>query len=127
MFIEKCKQLELKDFEIEETYDLISRAKHLGKEKVIQTQFHVLQLIESMISIISVVTIILKFNNLIWMVILIVPIISTFTNMKLGKYSYQIERMNITTNRRVNYINYLLINNIATKEIIRRTMEFRTK
>ncbi len=118
MFIEKCKQLELKDFEIEETYDLISRAKHLGKEKVIQTQFHVLQLIESMISIISVVTIILKFNNLIWMVILIVPIISTFTNMKLGKYSYQIERMNITNNRRVNYINYLLTNNIAIKEII---------
>lgn len=117
-FIEKCKHIQLKDFETEETYDLIIRANNLGKEKVIQTQFHVLQLIESVISILSVISIVLRFNNLIWMIILVVPVISTFANMRLGKYSYQIERMNITNNRQVNYINYLLTNNIAIKEII---------
>src|SRR5699024_9818946 len=117
-FIEQCKHIQLKDFETEETYDLITRANNLGKEKVMQTQFHVFRLIESIISIITVISIILKFNNLIWTVILIVPIISTVTNMKLGKYSYRIERMNITNNRKADYINYLLTNNIAIKEII---------
>lgn len=117
-FVKKCNQMQLKDFETEETYDLIARANNLGKEKVMQTQSHVLQLIESIVSIISVISIILKFNNLIWTVVLIVPFISTVINMKLGKYSYQIERKNITNNRQVSYINYLISNNIAIKEII---------
>lgn len=117
-FIEKCKQMQLKDFETEETYDLVARANNLGKEKVMQTQSHVLQLIESVVAIISVISVILKFDNLIWTVVLIIPFISTLANMKLGKYSYQIERKNITNNRQVSYINYLLSNNIAIKEII---------
>ena len=117
-FIKKCKQMELKDFETEDTYDLIARASNMGKEKVIQTYTHVLQLTESIVAIISVISIILKFNNLIWVGILIVPFFSTFANMKLGKYSYQIERDNIKNNRQVSYINYLLSNNIAIKEII---------
>jgi ABC-type multidrug transport system fused ATPase/permease subunit len=117
-FITKCSKLPLKDFESEKTYDAISRANELGKNKVIDMYFNILQLVESIISILAVVIIVLQIDRILWLIILIIPVISTIMNIKIGKFAYNLEKNNIEHSRQKNYINYLLTNNIAIKEII---------
>ena len=117
-FITKCSKLPLSDFENENTYDAISRANELGKNKIIDIHFNILQLVESIVSILAVVTIVLQIDRILWFIIFIIPVISTVMNIKIGKFAYNIEKSNIEFSRQKNYINYLLTNNIAIKEII---------
>lgn len=47
LFLEKCKNLELKDFEDEHSYNIISRANELGREKIYGLYINLLALLQS--------------------------------------------------------------------------------
>jgi ABC-type multidrug transport system fused ATPase/permease subunit len=117
-FVTKCSELDLEDFEDEQTYNLISKVQNLGQSKLINVYFHFMELIQSLISIIAIISLILSFDNIYWIIILLVPIVSFFVNRKLGRYSYEVEKNNTIISRKADYIKYLITNNIAIKEII---------
>ncbi|MTI49025.1 ABC transporter ATP-binding protein [Sporosalibacterium faouarense] len=115
--LNKCKFLGLKDFENSEIYNTLSRAKIEGQTKVYIAYRNILSIITQIASIISVAAIILSWNSYIFLLAFITPIISTLINTRIGyrNYKMRMERMNEV--RKTTYINYLLTNNIACKEI----------
>lgn len=116
--MEKCNQLELKDFETEESYALLNRANDLGKEKILQSYRHFLSLLQSILAIFSIAYLLFSFHTYQWMVILLIPVISSIVNIHLGRLSYQMEQSNVELIRESNYLNYLMTNDISAKEII---------
>lgn len=116
--LEKCKYLQLKDFEDEHIYDIINRANEMGRTKIYGLYVNLLSLVQSITAIAAIYTIIMNVNKYLFLLVLIVPIISTFANIIIGKRNYEILKKRTTKNRQLSYINYLLTNNIAIKEIL---------
>ncbi|WP_274969635.1 ATP-binding cassette domain-containing protein [Lachnoanaerobaculum orale] len=117
-FLVKCGTLPLKDFENENTYELLMKANELGKVKILDIFFNFLQLIECILSMVSVSAVLINIDGFLWSLITIVPIISALVSIKAGKYIYEKEKKNVIYQRKSDYLNYLLTNNIAIKEII---------
>lgn len=117
-FLAKCGTLPLKDFEDENTYELLMKANELGKVKILDIFFNFLQLIECILSMVSVSAVLINIDGFLWSLITIVPIISALVSIKAGKYIYEKEKKNVIYQRKSDYLNYLLTNNIAIKEII---------
>lgn len=118
IYIDKCNELTLDDFENEKIYDELSKAKELGKDKIIEVYYKLLALFESIVTITSVISVILNFSNVSWLLIFLVPIVSMLVNLKLGKEFFITEKMNVNHLRRAEYLSYLMTTNIAIKEII---------
>lgn len=116
--LEKTKDLRLKDFEDAQTYDSINRANEIGKSRIFGIYRNILVLLESVLSVMSIYTVIMGMDKKLFLLVLILPIVSTVVNMKLGKKNYNMLRKRTPRNRKLSYINYLLTNNIAIKEII---------
>jgi len=116
--LEKCKYLGLKDFEDEHIYNVITRANEMGRTKIYGMYINLLSLVESLIAILSIYIAIININKYLFLLVLIVPILSTFTNITIGKKNYDIQKKRTKKNRQLSYINYLLTNNIAIKEIL---------
>lgn len=116
--LEKCKQLSLKNFEDKHIYDIINRATGTGRGKIYELYINLLSLIQSIVAILAVYMVILNVNKFLFLLILIVPIISTCVNIIIGRKQYDLIKRRTTQNRKLSYINYLLTNNIAIKEIL---------
>ena len=114
-FLVKCGTLPLKDFENENTYELLMKANELGKVKILDIFFNFLQLIECILSMVSVSAVLINIDGFLWSLITIVPIISALVSIKAGKYIYEKEKKNVIYQRKSDYLNYLLTNNIAIK------------
>jgi len=115
--LEKCKELRLQDFEDAEIYNILGRAEMEGQAKVYITYTNILMIITQIASVVSISSIILSWNSYIFLLIFITPIISTIVNTRIGyiNYKMRMERMNEV--RKTSYINYLLTNDIACKEV----------
>lgn len=115
--LEKCKKLGLQDFENSEIYNILGRAEMEGQAKVYVSYRNILFIITQIVSILSISVIILSWNSYVFLLVFITPIISTIVNTRIGfkNYKMRMERMNEV--RRTSYINYLLTNDIACKEV----------
>ena len=118
LMADKLSKLKLKYFENETSYELITRANDMGKNKLLELNNHLPMLIQNIISMASVILLIAGMNYPCWYLIVIVPIFYSYFNLKLGRYSYDMEKNNVKNYRLSDYINYLLSNNIARKEIL---------
>lgn len=116
--LEKCKCLNLKDFEDEHIYDIVNRATGMGRTKIYELYINLLSLIQSLVAIASIYVVIMNVNKYLFLLVLIVPIISTYANIIIGKKKYHLLKERTPQNRKLSYINYLLTNNIAIKEIL---------
>ncbi len=116
--LEKSKHLELKDFEDNHIYDIINRATEMGRTKIYGLYINFILLIQSIVSIIFIYAVIMNVNKYLFLLVLIIPIISTFVNIVTGKKQYNMLKRRTKKNRQLSYINYLLTNNIAIKEIL---------
>lgn len=118
MCLEKCKRLNLKDFEDEHIYDIVNRATGMGRTKIYELYINILSLVQSIISVLAIYAIIININSSLFLLILVVPIVSTGTNIFVGRKQYDLLKKRTSRNRKLSYINYLLTNNIAIKEIL---------
>lgn len=118
MCLEKCKRLNLKDFEDEHIYDIVNRATEMGRTKIYELYINILSLVQSIISVLVIYAIIININSSLFLLILVIPIISTGTNIFVGRKQYDLLKKRTSRNRKLSYINYLLTNNIAIKEIL---------
>lgn len=115
--LEKCKELRLQDFEDAEIYNILGRAEMEGQGKVYITYMNVLMIISQIASIVSISTIILSWDSYIFFLIFITPIISTAVNTRIGYLNYSMRMARMNEVRKISYINYLLTNDIACKEV----------
>lgn len=118
VFAETCNELSVKDFENEEVYNKICQINRFGKDKVVEIFFNTIQLMESVIAIITISGIIFSNSSKNWVIIILIPLVNFIINVKFGEYIYNIENENIVLYRKQDYYNYLISNNIACKERI---------
>lgn len=116
--LEKCKNLELNDFEDEYIYNIINRATEMGRSKIYDLYINLLSLIQSVVAIGAIYAVIMNVNKYLFLLVLVVPFVSTFVNIIIGRKNYDMLRNRTPRNRKLSYINYLLTNNIAIKEIL---------
>lgn len=116
--LEKCKVLNLQCYENEEIYNLITRANEMGKEKIYTTYINLLTLFETIVAITSVLNVLSGISIKLLALILIIPILSTIVNVRIGKRVYDVQKRRAQDNRKQSYINYLITSNFAIKEII---------
>lgn len=118
MCLEKCKRLNLKDFEDEHIYDIVNRATGMGRTKIYELYINILSLVQSIVAVLAIYAVIININRVLFLFILAVPIISTGANIFIGRKQYDLLKKRTSRNRKLSYINYLLTNNIAIKEIL---------
>src|SRR5699024_11829444 len=81
------------------------------------TYMNVLMIISQIASIVSISTIILSWDSYIFFLIFITPIIFTVVNTRIGYLNYSMRMTRMNEVRKTSYINYLLTNDIACKEV----------
>jgi ABC-type multidrug transport system fused ATPase/permease subunit len=113
----KVSSLGSKDFESSHTYDLINRTQYganIGMLGSIKTFF---SLSSALISSISYAIIIIKYNIVLFAIIMAVPLIRYLFEKKYNLKEYAVEKENTEPNRRIGYISYLLTDSENFKEI----------
>lgn len=79
---------------------------------------NILSLVQSIVAVLAIYAVIININRVLFLFILAVPIISTGANIFIGRKQYDLLKKRTSRNRKLSYINYLLTNNIAIKEIL---------
>lgn len=115
--LDKCTKLGLQDFEDSEVYNVLSRAEIEGGSKIYSSYMNITNILTQFASVASISALILSWNSNFFLLILIAPIISTYVNTKIGYENYKMRMERMGDVRKANYLNFLLSNDIACKEI----------
>lgn len=115
--LKKCKELRLQDFEDSEVYNILGRAEMEGQTKVYIAYRNILSIITQIASVVSISAIILSWSSYVFLLVFITPIISTIVNTRIGYRNYKMRMERMDEVRKTSYINYLLTNDIACKEV----------
>jgi len=115
--LSKCVDLDLKDFENSDIYDMLGKAQMEGQTKVYLTYKSIMDMLMQITSLLSVISILLTMNSKIFILVIITPLISMFLNYKIGKRNYKMRMARIKNVRKTSYISYLLSNDVSYKEI----------
>lgn len=115
--LNKARQLNLRDFENSDIYDSLKRAQTNAQGKPFLIFSLVLKLASQVVTLISTAMILILWKWWIIIFVLIPPIVSSIYTLRLG-YNYYLIQLNRTKEERFSwYLNFLLTNNIAFKEI----------
>lgn len=115
--LNKCEQLGVSDFENGEKYNVIAKGENEGRLRIFSTYQNVLFTATQFVSLVSVILVILSWKSYVFLMVLIVPIITTFMNTYINYKYYDIRMKRMQAVRKTTYIQYLLTNDIASKEI----------
>lgn len=115
--LNKCVDLDMKDFENSDIYDMLGKAQMEGQMKVYLTYKNIMDMLMQIASLLSVVSVLLTMNSKVFILVIITPIISMFLNYKVGKKNYMMRMKRIKDIRETSYISYLLSNDVGYKEI----------
>lgn len=113
----KVSDLSCKDFESSHTYDLINRTQYDANAGIIGSIKTFFSLSASLISSISYAIIIIRYNHLLFAIIIVVPVVRYLFEKKYNLKEYAIEKENTEPNRKAGYVSYLLTNSENFKEI----------
>jgi ABC-type multidrug transport system fused ATPase/permease subunit len=117
VILQKAKTLSLRDFENSEVYDKLRRAQNEAIERPYAVFSIVLSLISQFLGLISSLAILLYWKPWVILLVVVIPIISTIYMAKMGHLQYKIEYERSQERRKAWYLNYLMTNDIAFKEI----------
>lgn len=117
MIYSKVSSLNCKDFENSHTYDLINRTQYDANAGILGSIKTFFSLSSAMISSVSYTIIIIKYNYVLFAIIMAVPIIRYLFEKKYNLNEYAVEKENTEPNRRIGYISYLLTDSENFKEI----------
>ena len=115
--LEKSKNLRLKDYEDSETYDMIRLAQSEGGEKLISYFMMFVQIIGTIITMISYMTILLSFRTWLVLVVFTIPIIKYFIMKKINLKQFNMIRERTGDQRKAWYWSYLITNGQNYKEL----------
>lgn len=117
MILEKSKTLSLSDLENSETYDKLKRAQSESIERPYAVFTIILNLMSQIFGLISSSLILLYWKPWAIPLIIVVTMLSTIYMTKLGYLQYEIEYNRSQERRKSWYFSYLMINDIAFKEV----------
>lgn len=115
--LEKVKELNLRDFEDSETYNLIQRAMGTGISRLFSFFKSFVLFFQSLISLVMFSIILLSWKWWLLPLVFVMPIINTFVSAHFGKKQFIIQKNRAGESRKQWYFQYLLTNDIAFKEI----------
>lgn len=115
--LSKVSELDCKDFENSNTYDLINRTQYDADSGVLGNIKSFFALISLFITTVSYMIIIINYSILIFMVIILVPIVRYYFERKYNLLEYDVVKKNTELERRASYISFLLTNSEYFKEI----------
>lgn len=115
--LKKVAVLDSKDFENTQTYNLINRTQYDGNAGILGTIKILFSLGTVVIRTISYIVIIMKYNFLIFGIIVLLPIIRYFFEKKYNLEDYKLNIKNTEEDRKLSYLSFLLTNSENFKEI----------
>lgn len=116
--LRKVSNLELIDFEISETNDLINRAKEQLNGKIVPAYMAYIGVLQSFVFLISNLLVLVRSISVsVIFPIVFLAAIHSIAMFRLSKVQYDIIRARTNDARRMWYLQYLLTNDIAFKEI----------
>lgn len=115
--LKKVSTLSCKDFENNRTYDLVNRTQYDADAGILGSIKTFFSLAASLISSVSFAVIIAKFNIILFVIIIVIPVVHYMFEKRYNLKEYEVEKENTEPNRRAGYISYLLTNSEGYKEI----------
>lgn len=115
--LKKVSTLSCKDFENNRTYDLVNRTQYDADAGILGSIKTFFSLAASLISSVSFAVIIAKFNIILFVIIIVIPVVHYMFEKRYNLKEYEVEKENTEPNRRAGYISYLLTNSEDYKEI----------
>ncbi len=109
--------MDTEDFELPETYDLLKRTESQRVDSILLFYTQSITAIQSLITGISLLIIVSRYNVLFLLVFVISPIIQYFFILNIGKKQYQLIMERTPIERKIWYIDYLMTSGIAHKEL----------
>lgn len=113
----KAEKLKLSDYENSNTYNVINRAQNEGGNRIITFYTSIINIISSIITLMTYVAILLSFRYWIIGIIILIPICKFVIETKYNKKGYSIIYARTNEERKTWYINYLLTYGSFYKEI----------
>lgn len=113
----KVSTLSCKDFESSHTYDLVNRTQYDANAGILGSIKTFFSLLSALISSVSYAIIIIKYNFILFAIIMAIPIIRYIFEKKYNLKEYAVEKENTERNRKISYISYLLTDSENFKEI----------
>lgn len=116
--VDKLCNLEVQQFETEETYDLIQRADNSTGLHIFGLFDSIRSTIQSGISIFSITLVIWSWNPFVAIMLIVAPVPSAIATLKIQTMAYTIDYNRASDRRVVSYYRSLLMSDSARKEII---------
>lgn len=117
MLLDKAKKLELRDFENRDTYDIINRAKVQSGIDILKFYNIFIGIITTLVKVFSSILILSRFNLMIIPIALFFPTCKYLYSLKISKTQYNIQMERTSGERKLWYIEFLLLTGNAFKEI----------
>ncbi|CUB13289.1 Lipid A export ATP-binding/permease protein MsbA [Bacillus cereus] len=117
LLMKKSTKLALEDFENDKVYDQLQRAQSEANHRPYEIFTQILLIISNVITLISTSIILVLWKWWIVLFLLIMPIISASSFLKLGKKEFQFEWKRAPLIRKMWYLSYLVTKDISIKEI----------
>lgn len=115
--IKKANKLKLSSFEDSKVYDKISRAQEEVEYRPYATFKSIINLVTSLITLISTSIILVSWSRYSFLVLAIIPIISLYYMMKIGYLKFNIIYERTEKKRKIWYFNYVTTHDVSVKEI----------
>jgi ABC-type multidrug transport system fused ATPase/permease subunit len=115
--LKKCEELGISDFENGEKYNIIAKAENEGRTRIFSTFQNLLSVLAQLVSLISVIAVILSWKSYVFLLVFITPFMTTYLNTYINYKYYEVRMNRMQSIRKISYIQYLLTNDIACKEI----------
>ncbi|HBG2246482.1 TPA: ABC transporter ATP-binding protein [Clostridioides difficile] len=118
MMLEKSLTLSLKDFEDDNTYDMINRAQSQKGFNITILSENLISIIRESVSTLSLIVVLSQFQLWLIIVVIVIPVLKSLYSIKLGKEQYDVSVNRTWKERKAWYIDYLLSKGYAYKEIM---------
>ncbi len=115
--LNKISSLSCKEFEDSNTYDLIARTQYDLDASILGNIKTLFLLVATAISCVSYSIIVIKYNVILFFVILLVPVIRYYFEKKYNILEYEVIKENTERERKAQYLLQLLTNSENFKEI----------
>lgn len=117
LVLNKTSELNLKNFEDTDVYNMIQRAQGQANESVFNYFMSLISLASSIITIVTSIGILLSWRWWLLIIIIFISIFKTIVMIHYSKKQYELIRNRTTEERKKWYYQFLLTNDLAFKEI----------
>lgn len=115
--LEKAAQLKLEDYEDHNIYNTINRAKSQTGGSILSFYSSFATIFKTIVKISSSIIILSKYNLILILAILIIPIAKYLYSIKVGQLQYDIQVKRTDKERKVWYIDHIIMTGQAYKEL----------